>query len=53
MLNPGGAIVIWSASPAPELQQVLTEVFGSCTEHRYDVDLGGRDEEYLLYLARR
>jgi spermidine synthase len=52
ILNPGGALVIWSASPAPELVVVMEEVFGTCTEHRYDVLLQERPEQYLLYLAR-
>ena len=52
MINPGGAVVVWSASPAPELQHVLEEVFGSCTEHPYAVLLGERPTTYLLYVAR-
>lgn len=53
VINPGGALAIWSASEAPELRRVMERVFGSCTEHRYDVRLGERPEEYLLYLSRR
>lgn len=53
VLNPGGALVVWSANPAPRLARALEEVFGSCTEHRYDVSLQGRAEQYLLYLSRR
>ena len=52
-LNPGGALVVWSANPAPQLAAALEEVFGSCTEHRYDVLLQERSEQYLLYLSRR
>jgi spermidine synthase len=53
MLAPGGALVIWSASRAPALQQVMEQVYGNCTEQAYDVVLGHRDEEYLLYCSRR
>jgi spermidine synthase len=53
LLNPGGALVIWSANPAPELAGVMERVFGNCTEHRYGVLLQGRQEDYLLYLSRR
>ncbi len=53
LLNPGGAVVVWSANPAPELREVMHDVFGNCTEHRHDVLLQGREEEYLLYLSRR
>jgi spermidine synthase len=53
ILDPGGALAIWSADPAPELARTMEEVFGSCTEHRYDVLLQERPEEYLLYLSRR
>jgi spermidine synthase len=52
ILNPGGALVVWSANPAPELAAVMEEVFGNCTEHRYDVLLQERPEQYLLYLSR-
>ena len=53
IVNRGGAMVVWSAAPAPELASVMEEVFGNCTEHRYDVLLEERTEEYLLYLSRR
>jgi spermidine synthase len=53
IINPGGALVVWSANPSTELATAMEAVFGNCTEHRYDVLLQGRDEEYLLYLARR
>jgi spermidine synthase len=52
ILNPGGALVVWSANPAPALAATMEEVFGNCTEHRYDVLLQERSEEYLLYLSR-
>jgi len=52
VLNPDGALVVWSADPAPELASVMEQVFGNCTEHRYDVVLQGRSEQYVLYLSR-
>ncbi len=52
VLEPGGALVVWSADPAPELARVMEQVFGNCTEHRYDVLLQQRPEQYLLYLSR-
>ncbi len=52
ILNAGGALVIWSANPAPDLEAAMAEVFGNCTEHRYDVLLQERSEQYLLYLSR-
>jgi spermidine synthase len=52
ILNPGGALVIWSSSPAPKLAATMEAVFGSCTEHHYDVLLQERPEQYLLYLSR-
>jgi spermidine synthase len=53
IIDPGGALVIWSANPAPQLAEMLEQVFGNCTEHRYDVLLQERPEQYLLYLSRR
>ena len=53
LLNRGGAVVVWSANPAPELRETMEHVFGNCTEQRHGVLLQGRDEEYLLYLSRR
>ena len=53
IIDPGGALVIWSANPAPELAELMESVFGNCTEHRHDVLLQERPEEYLLYLSRR
>lgn len=52
IINPGGALAVWSANPAPELAAVMEKVFGNCKEHRYDVLLQERPEEYLLYLSR-
>ena len=53
IIDPGGALVIWSADPAPELAAAMEQVFGNCTEHRYDVLLQERPEQYLLYVSRR
>jgi len=53
IIDPGGALVIWSASPAPELAAAMEQVFGNCTEHRYDVLLQERPEQYLLYVSQR
>ena len=53
IIDPGGALAVWSANPAPELAETMQQVFGNCTEHRYDVLLQERPEEYLLYLSRR
>src|SRR3954451_5892886 len=53
IIERDGALAIWSANPAPELAQTMEEVFGNCTEHRYDVLLQERPEQYLLYLSRR
>ena len=53
LLKRGGAVVVWSANPAPELRETMENVFGNCTEQRHDVLLQGREEEYLLYLSRR
>lgn len=52
IINPGGALLVWSANPAPELAAVMEKVFDNCAEHRYDVLLQERPEEYLLYLSR-
>ena len=50
-LAPGGAIAIWSADQAPELEAALREVFGDATALEYDVDLQGRAETYWLYVS--
>ena len=51
-LRPGGVLVIWSASPAPELEDALREMFGEAEARPYDVLLQDRDEQYWLYVAR-
>jgi len=52
-LEPGGALVIWSADEAPELEESLRSVFGRARASLHDVDLGDRSEQYWLYVARR
>jgi spermidine synthase len=52
ILRPGGALVVWSASEAPELEETLRSVFGEVVAERHEVRLQDRDEAYWLYLAR-
>jgi hypothetical protein len=49
--RPGGAVVVWSAAQAPELEATMREVFGrwQVEELSYPVDLQGRAETYWLY----
>jgi spermidine synthase len=51
-LRPGGALVVWSGSSAPELADTLREVFGNAEELPQEVLLQDRDEQYWLYVAR-
>ena len=53
LLSPGGVLVVWSASAAPELLAVLRDVFGGAEEQAHHVLLQDRPEDYFLYLARR
>lgn len=53
VLGPGGVLVVWSASAAPELLASLEAVFGAAEEQPHDVLLQDRPEQYYLYLARR
>lgn len=53
LLRPGGAVAIWSATAAPDLQDAITQTFGHATPIPLDVRLQGRDEQYWLYLAHR
>src|SRR3954453_1635886 len=53
LLRPGGAVAIWSAAAAPDLQDAITQTFGHATPIPLDVRLQGRDEQYWLYLAHR
>jgi len=52
LLSPGGVLVVWSASAAPDLLAAMREVFGDAEEQAHDVLLQDRPEEYFLYLAR-
>jgi spermidine synthase len=47
------ALVIWSAAEAPQLRASMAAVFGNVTATSYDVRLGDRDEQYLLYSSRK
>jgi spermidine synthase len=47
-----GALVVWSADEAPELDRALRSVFGDATALAFDVALQGRDEQYWLHVAR-
>lgn len=51
-LAPGGALGIWAANEAPELEAAMRAVFGNAEQLSYPVQLQGREEEYLLYLSR-
>lgn len=53
LLSPGGVLVVWSASVAPELLEAMRRVFGDAEEQAHDVLLQDRPEQYYLYLARR
>jgi spermidine synthase len=53
LLRPGGAVAVWAANEAPGLERDLRDTFGSCTRIAHPVRLQDREEEYLLYLARR
>ena len=52
VLRPGGAVVVWSAAPAPDLAAAMSVEVGAVTAIPLDVDLQGRDEQYWLYLGR-
>lgn len=51
-LRTGGALAIWSADAAPELERTLRTVFGNAEARPYDVLLQDRDEQYWLLVAR-
>lgn len=53
VLGPGGVLVIWSASAAPDLLATMRTVFGAAEEQVHDVLLQDRPEQYYLYLSRR
>ncbi|WP_193605093.1 spermine/spermidine synthase domain-containing protein [Nocardioides dongkuii] len=52
VLRPGGALVLWSADEAPELEETLRSVFGAAEARPLAVRLQDRDEHYWLYVAR-
>jgi spermidine synthase len=52
-LTDGGALVVWSAHPAPDLAATLRAVFAGATERAVAVRLQDRDEQYWLYSAHR
>jgi spermidine synthase len=52
VLRPGGALVVWSAAEAPQLEQSLRTVFGDVEAQPHAVRLQERDEHYWLYVAR-
>ena len=52
VLRPGGALVVWSASEAPGLEESLRAVFGAVEAQPLAVRLQERDEHYWLYVAR-
>jgi spermidine synthase len=52
VLRPGGALVVWSAAEAPELEETLRTVFGAVEAQPHGVRLQDRDEQYWLYVAR-
>jgi spermidine synthase len=53
VLGPGGVLVVWSATAAPDLLDAMRTVFGEAEEQAHDVLLQDRPEQYFLYLARR
>jgi spermidine synthase len=52
VLRPGGALVVWSASESPELEEALRPLFGAVEAQPHAVRLQERDEHYWLYVAR-
>jgi spermidine synthase len=53
VLRPGGALAVWSMDEAPELQQVLGEVFDEAEALPHPVRLQDRDEDYWLLVGRK
>jgi spermidine synthase len=51
-LRPGGALVVWSAAEAPELEASMRDVFDEVEARAHEVKLQERDEHYWLYVAR-
>jgi spermidine synthase len=52
LLNPGGVLAVWSAAPAPALEETLRAVFADVGHRSRPVTLGAREEQYHLYLGR-
>lgn len=52
-LRPGGALVVWSADPAPELYHRLASLAASCDELPLTVHREGKTFDYALYAATR
>jgi spermidine synthase len=50
-LREGGAVVVWSADEAADLDQALRRTFASVEHHTTEVVLGTRDERYHTYTA--
>jgi spermidine synthase len=50
-IAPGGALVVWSADDAPELEVAMRNVFGNVKARSCDVELQDRAEHYWLYVA--
>ena len=53
LLEPDGALVVWSADRAAALGEGLRAVFGDVEERDHAVRLQDRDEHYWLYASRR
>lgn len=53
VVRPGGAILVWSAHPAPRLEQELRLTVGTVRTLRVPVQLGQREETYWVYAAAR
>jgi spermidine synthase len=51
-LRPGGALVVWSAQEAPDLEAGMRAVFAEVEARAHEVRLQERDEHYWLYVAR-
>jgi spermidine synthase len=51
-LAPGGALAVWSSTPAEALQVRMTEVLGGCDPRPVPVTLQGRDERYWLLTSK-
>lgn len=52
VLRPGGALAVWSADSAPDLEAALRGVFGEVEARPLEVRLQGRDEHFWLYVVR-